>query len=57
VTRDQLYAKFNYLTAEKLVPGQYWVVLKSSGQEVSRRPFELTGDAVGERGAEGLLAN
>jgi len=57
VTRDQLFAKFNYMTAEKLVPGQYWVVLKSSGQEVSRRPFELTGDVSAEGGAEGMLSN
>lgn len=57
VTRDQLFAKFSYLTADKLIPGRYWVVLKSSGQEVSRRPFELSGDAAVERPEEGTLAN
>ena len=44
VTRDQLYANFPYQTGNKLVPGKYWVVLKSSGQEIARRPFTLTGD-------------
>jgi hypothetical protein len=57
VTRDQLFAKFSYLTADKLIPGRYWVVLKSSGQEVSRRPFELSGDAAVERPEDGTLAN
>jgi len=57
VTRDQLFAKFSYMTADKLVPGRYWVVLKSSGQEVSRRPFELMGDGLPEASSGGVLAN
>jgi len=57
VTRDQLFAKFSYMTADKLVPGRYWVVLKSSGQEVSRRPFELTGGGLPEPSSGGVLAN
>jgi hypothetical protein len=57
VTRDQLFAKFSYMTADKLVPGRYWVVLKSSGQEVSRRPFELLGDGLPEAFSGGVLAN
>ena len=44
VTRDQLYSSFPYQTGNKLVPGNYWVVLKSSGQEISRRQFTLSGD-------------
>ncbi len=44
VTRDKLYANFSYATGNKLIPGKYWMVLKSSGKEVSRRPFTLTGD-------------
>jgi hypothetical protein len=44
VTREQLFANFNYDAGNKLVPGEYWMVLKSSGNEVARRPFTLTGD-------------
>lgn len=44
VTREALYANFNYDAGNKLVPGDYWMVLKSSGKEVARRPFKLTGD-------------
>lgn len=44
VTREMLFANFTYDVGNKLVPGKYWIVLKSSGTEISRRPFELTGD-------------
>ena len=44
VTRDLLFANFTYDAGNKLVPGDYWMVLKSSGKEVARRPFKLTGD-------------
>ena len=44
VTREKLFANFNYDAGNKLVPGDYWMVLKSSGKEVARRPFTLTGD-------------
>ena len=44
VTRDQLFANFNYDAANKLVPGEYWMVLKSSGNEVARRPFTFNGN-------------
>jgi hypothetical protein len=44
VTREQLFANFNYDAGNKLVPGEYWMVLKSSGHEVARRPVTLTGD-------------
>ncbi len=44
VTREKLFATFSYNAGNKLVPGDYWLVLKSSGKEVGRRPFKLTGD-------------
>jgi len=44
VTRDLLFANFQYHVGNKLMPGNYWMVLRSSGMEVSRRPFTLTGD-------------
>ncbi len=44
VTREALFANFKYEAGNKLVPGNYWMVLKSSGVEISRRPFQLTGD-------------
>ncbi|MCX7388013.1 MAG: HTTM domain-containing protein [Planctomycetales bacterium] len=44
VTRDALWANFVYQTGNKMVPGDYWMILKSAGKEISRRPFKLTGD-------------
>lgn len=44
VTRDALWANFSYQTGSKLSPGDYWMVLKSAGKEISRRPFKLSGD-------------
>ena len=44
VTRDSLWANFTYETGSKMAPGDYWMILKSSGKEISRRPFRLTGD-------------
>jgi hypothetical protein len=44
VARESLFACFKYEIGNKLVPGEYWMVLKSSGNEVARRPFTLTGD-------------
>ena len=44
VTRDSLWANFNYQTGNKMAPGDYWMVLKSAGKEIARRPFKLTGD-------------
>jgi hypothetical protein len=45
VTRDMMYANFNYQTCQSLVPGKYWMVLRCAGKEIARRPFNLTGDA------------
>jgi hypothetical protein len=44
VTRDLLFTNFPWTTCQSLVPGNYFVVLKSSGQEVARRPFTLHGN-------------
>jgi len=44
VTREMLYANFYYDTGCKLVPGEYSIVLRSSGKEIFTRQFTLTGD-------------
>ncbi|MFN9721286.1 MAG: HTTM domain-containing protein [Planctomycetota bacterium] len=44
VTREMMYANFNYQTCRKLVPGRYWMVLRCGGKEIARRPFQLQGD-------------
>ena len=44
ITRDALWANFSYQAGNKLAPGDYWMILKSSGKEISRRPFKLSGD-------------
>lgn len=43
VTREMLNTNFLYEFGNKLVPGDYFMVLKSSNREVYRRPFTLTG--------------
>ncbi|MFN8706181.1 MAG: HTTM domain-containing protein [Planctomyces sp.] len=52
VTREMMFANFFYETGNSLVPGKYSMVLRSSGKDVFRRSFELTGDvaAVPEMG-------
>jgi len=57
VTRDQLYSSFPYQTGNKLVPGNYWVVLKSSGQEIARRQFTLSGDPESLPAMDQMLSN
>ncbi len=57
VTRDMLFANFNYDAGTKLVPGNYWMVLKSSGKEIARRPFTMTGEAISTPVADDLLTN
>ena len=41
VTRDMLHANFFYSTCESLVPGKYSMVLRSSGQDIYKRSFQL----------------
>ena len=43
VTREMLNTNFLYEFGNKLVPGEYFMVLKSANKEVYRRPFTLTG--------------
>ena len=59
VTRDVLFANFTYFAGDRLVPGDYWMVLKSSGKEISRRPFTLAGDpkSMPQAAASELLTN
>ncbi|MCA9062691.1 MAG: HTTM domain-containing protein [Planctomycetaceae bacterium] len=44
VTRDQLHQCFSYFLGNRLVPGEYGLILHSNGKEIARRSFTLTGD-------------
>jgi hypothetical protein len=57
VTRDMLFANFNYDAGTKLVPGNYWMVLKSSGKEIARRPFKMNGEVKPTPAMDDLLTN
>lgn len=43
VTREKLRCDFYYRVGADTAPGRYAFVLRSSGKEVARRPFELVG--------------
>ena len=43
-TREQYRCDFYYYVGVDTAPGEYAFVLKSSGQEISRRPFKLVGE-------------
>ena len=47
VTREMMRANFFYRLGNKLIPGDYAVVLKSANQEISRRAFSLSGTPCG----------
>ncbi|MFM7059069.1 MAG: HTTM domain-containing protein [Planctomycetota bacterium] len=58
VTRELLFTNFPWRTCERFVPGRYYFVLKSSGQEIARRAFTLTDDGCPiPAGGSGLLTN
>jgi hypothetical protein len=57
VTRDMLFANFNYQACNSLIPGSYWMVLKSSGKEISRRPFRINGSPSSITSKSELLTN
>lgn len=58
VTRDLLFSNFPWQTCDRFVPGRYVFVLRSSGQEIARRPFTLTGEACPiPSGTDGILTN
>lgn len=44
VTRDMLRTDFYYTIGNRLLPGNYEMVLKSSNQEIYRRKFRLSGE-------------
>lgn len=57
VTRDMLRANFFYDTGNKLVPGRYAFVLRSSGKEIFTREFTLSGDPESVPSMAGMLTN
>lgn len=44
VTREMLRTNFYYTIGNRLLPGDYEMVLKSANQEIYRRKFNLTGE-------------
>ncbi|MEZ6123236.1 MAG: HTTM domain-containing protein [Planctomycetaceae bacterium] len=57
VTRDMMRANFEYALGNRLVAGDYVMVLKSANQEIYRRPFRLTGTPPQSNSVESLLTN
>ena len=57
VTREMLRANFMYRIGNKLIPGNYQMVLKSANQEIYRRRFSLTGTPDNELNAGSVLTN
>ena len=57
VTRDMLFANFRYQACNNLIPGNYCMVLKSSGKEIARRPFKLNGAPVSLPSTGELMTN
>ena len=57
VTRDMLRANFSYKFGNKLVPGNYQMVLKSANQEIYRRKFALNGTPEPTANNNTLLTN
>jgi hypothetical protein len=57
VTRDMLRATFTYKFGNWLVPGQYNIVLMNARQEISRRPFTLTGEVPESPAEQTLMTN
>lgn len=43
VTREMMWSNFVYKFGNKLLPGEYKMVLKSANKEIYSRPFRLTG--------------
>lgn len=57
VARDSLRSPFFYRLGNKLVPGEYSVVLKSANREIYRRNFQLVGSPPTTEQADALLTN
>jgi hypothetical protein len=57
VTRDMLHANFHYRLGNKLTPGRYSMLLRSGGQDIYRRPFELAGEPVNMQNDSSYLTN
>ena len=43
VTREMMRADFTYGVGNRLLPGNYHIVLRSANKEISRRPFSISG--------------
>ena len=57
VTRDMLRANFMYHIGNKLLPGDYQMVLRSANKDIYRRPFKLTGSPPDMPLSAGVLTN
>jgi hypothetical protein len=52
-----LHANFHYRLGNKLTPGRYSMLLRSGGQDIYRRPFELAGEPVNMQNDSSYLTN
>lgn len=57
VTREMLRGHFVYRLDNRLAPGTYTLVLRSAGEEISRRQFTLSGDSVPPTDSSAVLSN
>lgn len=57
VSRQMLRDNFNYTLGNKLLPGEYSLVLRSNNQEIYRRKFTLVGEPAKVPVAEGVVTN
>lgn len=57
VTREMLRANFTYTFGDRLLPGNYSMVLKNAGKEIYRRDFALTGEPPVSTANQGMLTN
>jgi hypothetical protein len=55
INRESMLADFKYFLGNKLLPGEYNIVLKSANQEIARRRFQLNG--VSEDSETELMTN
>jgi len=57
ITREMLHANFHYLIGNRLTRGRYNMILRSSGREIYRSPFSVTGDPESAALTSGFFSN
>lgn len=57
VTREMLRANFTYYFGDRLLPGNYSIILKNRSKEIYRRDFALTGEPPVKTSNHDMLTN